>query len=87
MGVPEKLLALHDVLQTRLRYMKRWDGYDVSMEGDEISITWLSKDNPVIFEKITYPASTLSDVIRKQKAKLLRDIPANELNVYKEVVR
>ena len=86
MGQEEKLQELNDVVSTRLRYIKRWDSVDVDVFGGDVSITWYNFGNKEMFEKITYPSSTLSSVIKKQKVKLLRDIPANELTILKDIL-
>lgn len=87
MNQEEKIQLLQDALCARLRYMKRWNNVKLDVEESSVSITWYDNDNKNSFEQITYPSSTLSEVIRKQKAKLLRDIPANELAIYKDVIK
>lgn len=87
MGQEEKLQELNDVVHARLRYIKRWNSVGVDVFAGDISITWYNEGNKEMFEKITYPSSILSDVIRKQKNKLLRDIPANELSILKDVIK
>jgi hypothetical protein len=82
-----KLRLLEDILATRLRYITRWDNVRVDLNRDnDVVITWFNESNADLFERIIYPIKSIDSAIKTQKRKLLRDIPDNEKEVYREAL-
>ena len=81
-----KLVALRNILNTRLRYIFRWNAVDAVVRDNEIFITWFDKDVGDVFERVVYPVKMIDSAIKTQKRKLLRDIPDCEKEVYKDVL-
>lgn len=84
-----KLELLNNILQARVRYVRKWKSVSVSQDNDTITIKWYcSYDDPLntsLFQSITYPSVSLSTAISDQKRKLKRDVPQQELEILKSL--
>lgn len=84
----DRLTYLNNLLQTRVRYLYRWQNASVSTPNKREFIIKYYGDTVKTngeegFEFSTYPISDLETVIKKQEAKLKKDIPEIEKKVLK----
>jgi hypothetical protein len=86
----EQINKLNDVLQARVRYVRKWNCVKVEQPNrTSFTVTWYEyqgePENSAFFESKMYPIKFLNEVILEQMKKLKKDIPANEYNIFKEM--
>ena len=88
----EKIEILDDILQTRIRYLYKWNCVKISKHNKRnFSVKWYGyymedPDNFGLFQETTYPMKEIDDIINDQKRKLKKDIPGNEKEVLKTIL-